>query len=138
MRFDSSDELLAMEVVRSDDVSGDLLVATSGGFAKRTRLDEYTAQNRGGKGVLTARIVRARGELVGALVVQPDDELYAITSGGGILRTVARDVRRAQRQTMGVRLINLAEGVQVVAIARNADEEPSVNGDAGESGRDSG
>jgi DNA gyrase subunit A len=138
MRFDSSDELLAMEVVRRDEMTGDLLVATSGGFAKRTRLDEYTAQNRGGKGVLTARIVRQRGELVGALVVQPDDELYAITSGGGILRTVARDVRRAQRQTMGVRLINLAEGVQVVAVARNADEEPSANGDAGESGRDSG
>ncbi len=138
MRFDSSDELLAMEVVRSDDVSGDLLVATAGGFAKRTRLDEYTAQNRGGKGVLTARIVRARGGLVGALVVQPDDELYAITSGGGILRTLARDVRRAQRQTMGVRLMNLAEGVQVVAVARNAEEEPPVDGDTGESGKDNG
>jgi DNA gyrase subunit A len=137
MRFDSEDELLAMEVVRTDDVSGDLLVATEGGFAKRTRLDEYTAQNRGGKGVLTARIVRNRGGLVGALVVQPDDELYAITSGGGILRTVARDVRRAQRQTMGVRLINLAEGVLVVAVARNAEEEPPVDGDAGELGKDS-
>jgi DNA gyrase subunit A len=137
MRFDSEDELLAMEVVRTDDISGDLLVATEGGFAKRTRLDEYTAQNRGGKGVLTARIVRNRGGLVGALVVQPDDELYAITSGGGILRTVARDVRRAQRQTMGVRLINLAEGVLVVAVARNAEEEPPVDGDAAEPGKDS-
>ena len=137
MRFDSEDELLAMEVVRTGDVSGDLLVATEGGFAKRTRLEEYTAQNRGGKGVLTARIVRNRGGLVGALVVQPDDELYAITSGGGILRTVARDVRRAQRQTMGVRLINLAEGVLVVAVARNAEEEPPVDGDAGEPGKDS-
>jgi DNA gyrase subunit A len=138
MRFDSEDELLAMEVVRRDDISGDLLVATEGGFAKRTRLDEYTAQNRGGKGVLTARIVRNRGGLVGALVVHPDDELYAITSGGGILRTVARDVRRAQRQTMGVRLINLAEGVQVVAVARNAEEEPPVDGDDGGPGKDSG
>ncbi len=138
MRFDSADELLAMEVVRSDDVTGDLLVATAGGFAKRTQLEEYTAQNRGGKGVLTARIVQTRGGLVGALVVQPDDELYAITSNGGILRTVARDVRRAQRQTMGVRLMNLADGVQVVAVARNADEEPPVDGDAGEPGKDGG
>ncbi len=136
MRFDSRDELLAMEVVRRDDDTADLLVATEGGFAKRTRLDEYTAQNRGGKGVLTARIVRARGGLVGALVVHPDDELYAITSGGGILRTVARDVRRAQRQTMGVRLINLAEGVQVVAVARNAEEEPPADEDAGDPGKD--
>jgi DNA gyrase subunit A len=138
MRFDKEDELLAMEVVRSDDVSGDLLVATEGGFAKRTSLGEYSAQNRGGKGVLTARIVSTRGGLVGALVVQPDDELYAITSNGGILRTVARDVRRAQRQTMGVRLINLADGVQVVAVARNADEEPPVDGDAGGPGKDGG
>ena len=136
MRFDSADELLAMEVVQREDISGDLLVATAGGFAKRTRLDEYTAQNRGGKGVLTARIVSTRGGLVGALVVHPDDELYAITSGGGILRTVARDVRRAQRQTMGVRLMNLADGVQVVAVARNAEEEPPVDGDAGEPGGD--
>ena len=138
MRFDTTDELLAMEVVRSDDVDGDLLVATVGGFAKRTKLEEYTAQNRGGKGVLTAKIVLKRGGLVGALVVQPDDELYAITSGGGILRTVARDVRRAKRQTQGVRLMNLAEGVQVVAVARNAEEEPPVDGDAGESGKDGG
>ena len=138
MRFDTTDELLAMEVVRSDDVDGDLLVATVGGFAKRTKLEEYTAQNRGGKGVLTAKIVLKRGGLVGALVVQPDDELYAITSNGGILRTVARDVRRAKRQTQGVRLMNLAEGVQVVAVARNAEEEPPVDGDAGESGKDGG
>ena len=77
MRFDTTDELLAMEVVqRDDDLTGDLLVATAGGFAKRTRLDEYAAQNRGGKGVLTARIVSTRGGLVGGLVVHPDDELY--------------------------------------------------------------
>ncbi len=138
MRFDTTDELLAMEVVQRDDISGDLLVATAGGFAKRTRLDEYAAQNRGGKGVLTARIVSTRGGLVGGLVVHPDDELFAITSGGGILRTVARDVRRASRQTMGVRLMNLAEGVQVVAIARSADEEPPGDATSGESGRDDG
>ena len=95
-------------------------------------------QGRGGKGVITAKIVLKRGGLVGAVVVQPDDEMFAITSGGGILRTVARDVRRAKRQTQGVRLMNLAEGVQVVAIARNAEEEPPVDGDAGESGKDGG
>ncbi len=138
MRFDSADELLAMEVVRADDDTGFLLVATSGGYAKRTPLEQYSPQNRGGKGVLTARIVAKRGVLVGALVVHPDDELYAIASGGGILRTVARDVRRSDRQTMGVRLMNLAEGVQVVAVARNAEEEPPVDGDAGESGKDGG
>ncbi len=120
MRFTAEDELLAMEVVRE---GGEVLVATDGGYAKRTRLDDYPVQGRGGKGVLTAKIVAKRGQLVGALIVRPDEQLYAITSNGGVIRTTAKEVRRAQRQTMGVRLINLPEGVSVVAVARYAEPE---------------
>src|ERR1700712_3425908 len=120
MRFEESDQLLAMVVVRESD---DLLVATSGGYAKRTKLDKYPLQRRGGKGVLTAKIVSTRGGLVGALAVGDDDELFAITSGAGVLRTVAKGVRRADRQTMGVRLMNLPDGVEIVAIARNAEQD---------------
>jgi DNA gyrase subunit A len=120
MRFNAGDELLAMAVVRDEDA--EILVATEGGYAKRTRVSEYPVQGRGGKGVLTARIVSTRGSLVGAVVVAPQDEIYAITSDGVVIRTEAAGVRRAQRQTMGVRLMNLPEGVNVVAIARNADE----------------
>jgi DNA gyrase subunit A len=119
MRFGSEDELLSMEVAREGI---EVLVATEGGYAKRTRIDEYPQQGRGGKGVLTARIVSTRGGLVGALAVRPEDEVYAITSNGGVIRTSAREVRRAQRQTMGVRLMNLPDGVTLVAVARNADE----------------
>jgi DNA gyrase subunit A len=119
MRFAGEDELLAMMVVAA---GLDVLVATSAGYAKRTKIDEYPVQGRGGKGVVTAKIVAKRGGLVGALAVGSDDELYAITSNGGVIRTSAREVRRAQRQTMGVRLMNLPEGVNLVAIARNADE----------------
>jgi len=125
MRFSTDDVLLAMEVVRD---GLDVLVATDGGYAKRTKIEEYPVQGRGGKGVLTAKIVARRGALVGALAVRLDDQIYAITSGGGVIRTSAREVRRAQRQTMGVRLMNLPEGVSLVAIARNADEvEPSAD-----------
>jgi DNA gyrase subunit A len=120
MRFNSGDELLAMAVVRDEDA--EILVATEGGYAKRTRVSEYPVQGRGGKGVLTARIVSTRGGLVGAIVVAPQDEIYAITSDGVVIRTKAAEVRRAQRQTMGVRLMNLPDGVAVVAIARNAEE----------------
>jgi DNA gyrase subunit A len=120
MRFNASDELLAMVVVH--DENAEILVATEGGYAKRTRISEYPVQGRGGKGVLTARIVSTRGGLVGAVAVSPKDEVYAITSDGVVIRTKASEVRRAQRQTMGVRLMNLPEGVNVVAIARNADE----------------
>ena len=119
MRFASDDELLAMEVVQDDM---EILIATDGGYAKRTKVAEYPVQGRGGKGVLTARIVSTRGGLVGAMSVRPEDEIYAITSDGVVIRTSVAEVRRAQRQTMGVRLINLDDGVSLISIARNADE----------------
>jgi DNA gyrase subunit A len=122
MRFNRGDQLLAMQVIRDTEDSVEILVATEGGYAKRTRIAEYPQQGRGGKGVLTARIVTTRGELVGAIAVSSQDEIYAITSDGVVIRTKAVGVRRAQRQTMGVRLMNLPEGVNLVAIARNAEE----------------
>jgi len=123
MRFTDGDELLAMEVVRGDMSEMDVLVATDGGFAKRTPIEEYPVQGRGGKGVLTAKITSRRGGLVGAVVISPEDELFAITSNGGVIRTPVKPVRRTRdRNTMGVKLMDLPEGVTLVAIARNADE----------------
>ncbi|GAA2680488.1 MULTISPECIES: DNA gyrase subunit A [Actinoplanes] len=120
MRFGDNDELLAMEVVRE---GLDVLVATDGGYAKRTPIEEYPVQGRGGKGVLTAKITERRGGLVGALVISPEDELFAITSNGGVIRTPVKPVRRTRdRNTMGVKLMDLPEGVTIVALARNADE----------------
>lgn len=120
MRFSDEDELLAMEVVRE---GLDVLVATNGGYAKRTPIEEYPVQGRGGKGVLTAKITERRGGLVGAVVIDPDDELFAITSNGGVIRTPVKPVRRTRdRNTMGVKLMDLPDGVTIVAIARNADE----------------
>ena len=125
MRFNADDTLLSLNVVREGTY---LLVATSGGYAKRTGMDDYPVQGRGGKGVLTIAHDRRRGELIGALIVDDDSELYAITSGGGVIRTAAKQVRKAGRQTKGVRLMNIDEGTTVIAIARNADEPD----DAGE------
>jgi DNA gyrase subunit A len=120
MRFGDGDELLAMEVVRD---GMDVLVATGGGYAKRTPIEEYPVQGRGGKGVLTAKITERRGGLVGAVVISPEDELFAITSNGGVIRTPVKPVRRTRdRNTMGVKLMDLPDGVNLVAIARNADE----------------
>ncbi|MEE6258485.1 DNA gyrase subunit A [Plantactinospora sonchi] len=122
MRFTDDDVLLAMEVVR-EGMDLDVLVATNGGYAKRTPIEEYPVQGRGGKGVLTAKITERRGGLVGAVVISPDDELFAITSNGGVIRTPVKPVRRTRdRNTMGVKLMDLPDGVTIVAIARNADE----------------
>ena len=68
-----------------------------------------------------AKIVEARGELVGALMVHEGDEIFAITSAGGVIRTSASEVKQSGRQTMGVRLMNLAAGDSVVGLALNAE-----------------
>ncbi|MGW0483035.1 DNA gyrase subunit A [Nonomuraea sp. NPDC003214] len=118
MRFLEGDELLAMNRIGDGQ---DVLIATKAGYAKRTPIDHYPVQGRGGKGVLTAKIVSARGKLVGAVMVNPEDEVFAITSAGGVIRTSAGEIKQSGRQTMGVRLMNLAEGDSVVALARNAE-----------------
>ncbi len=128
MRFNDGDELLGMYVVREGE---DVLVATGNGYAKRTPADQYPVKHRGGLGVVTAKIVEARGVLVGALMVRPEDEVFAITSAGGVIRTRAAEVKQSGRQTMGVRLMNLAPGDSVVGLARNAEslEVESLEGE---------
>ena len=126
MRFNTDDRLLSLNVVREGTY---LLVATAGGYAKRTAIEEYPVQGRGGKGVLTIMYDRRRGRLVGALIVDDESELYAITSVGGVIRTTAKQVRKAGRQTKGVRLMNLGEGDTLLAIARNAEESADAEDD---------
>ncbi len=120
MRFNGGDALLSLAVVQPDRF---VLVATAGGYAKRTPIEDYPVQGRGGKGVLTIQYDRRRGTLVGALIVGIDDELYAITSTGGVIRTSAREVRKAGRQTKGVRLMNLGDTATLLAVARNVEDD---------------
>jgi len=136
MRFKQGDELLAMMVARDDAF---VLTATDAGFAKRTSISEYPLQGRGGQGVLTAKLTDDRGGLVGALMVDLGDEVFAITSGGGVIRTRAAEVRPTSRATMGVRLINLADGDAVVGVTRNAesaDDALDAEGDDSDIDRD--
>nr|WP_240965166.1 DNA gyrase subunit A [Streptomyces zingiberis] len=118
MSFRETDELLSMNVVRPGTF---VFTATDGGYAKRTNVDEYRVQGRGGLGIKAAKIVEDRGSLVGALVVEESDEILAITLGGGVIRTRVDEVRETGRDTMGVQLINLGKRDAVVGIARNAE-----------------
>ncbi|MGK5499103.1 DNA gyrase subunit A [Streptomyces sp. URMC 125] len=118
MSFREGDELLSMNVVRAGTF---VFTATDGGYAKRTPVDEYRVQGRGGLGIKAAKIVEDRGSLVGALVVEETDEILAITLGGGVIRTRVDEVRETGRDTMGVQLINLGKRDAVVGIARNAE-----------------
>ena len=124
MKFRKGDELLSMSAIKEDKKPKFVLTATDGGFAKRTPLDEYRTQGRGGVGVKAAKVdEKSRGVLVGAMIVEPSDEILAITSGGVVMRTPVSEIRETGRDTMGVRLVNLDPGISVVSIAQVKDEE---------------
>ncbi|HJD90125.1 MAG TPA: DNA gyrase subunit A [Corynebacterium urealyticum] len=120
MRFRGEDQLLAMTVVQEDSA---LFVATSGGYGKRTPMEEYPAKGRGGLGVVAFKYQKSRGKLIGALTVTEDDEILAMTSAGGVIRTEVNQIRETGRSTMGVRLVDLDKGVELVAVDRNVEEE---------------
>lgn len=120
MRFRGGDELLAMDVVRA---GADLLIVTEGGYAKRTPVEEYRLQSRGGLGVRVAHLVPERGALVGALVVDPGEDVLVITESGKLVRVSAGDVRPTGRNTMGVIFARPDEHDRVIAITRNEEHE---------------
>ncbi|HTL23035.1 MAG TPA: DNA gyrase subunit A [Mycobacteriales bacterium] len=131
MRFRTDDELLSMDVVRSADEERFVFTVTDGGYAKRTRVDQYKVQIRGGLGVKAAKLSDARGSLVGALIVGEDDEVLCIRQSGSVTRSGVSEVEPRGRDTMGVIFVKLDEGDAVVALARNEPEEP---GEADEPG----
>ena len=126
MKFRSGDELLSMATIRNEKKTENLFVitATDGGFGKRTNLDEYRSQGRGGIGVKAAKIDEgSRGVLVGALIVKESDEILLITSSGVVMRTPVKEVRETGRDTMGVRVVNLDQGTEVVSLTKVSEEE---------------
>ena len=128
MKFRAGDELLAM--ARVDSKSDNLFVftATDGGFGKKSALDEYRLQNRGGIGIKAAKIDEdSRGVLVSALVISNDDEILAITSSGTVMRTDASEVRQTGRDSMGVRLVNLESGSTLLSVTKNSENADTVS-----------
>ena len=122
MKFRADDQLLTMAAVAGDSPDQFVFTATEGGYAKRTALNEYRQQGRGGIGVKAAKIDEdSRGSLVGAMIVTAGDEILAITSSGVVMRTPVEEVRETSRDTLGVRLVNLDEGASVVSITQVKD-----------------
>ena len=119
MKFRGKDQLLTMAAITDISAPKFVLTATDGGYAKRTPLDEYRPQGRGGLGVKAAKIDEdSRGVLVGAMIVEESDEILAITSGGVVIRTACSEIRETSRDTLGVRLVNLDSGISVVSITQ--------------------
>lgn len=119
MKFREGDHLLAMTVIRPDS---DLLVVTEGGYAKRTSVEEYRVQGRGGLGIKVANLVAERGGLVGALIVNDDDEVMVIMHSGKVQRSRVDEVPRTGRNTQGVIFTRPAPGDAVLAVALNNEK----------------
>jgi DNA gyrase subunit A len=127
MKFRADDELLTMARIDSQTATAFVFTATDGGYGKKTPLDEYRLQGRGGIGIKAAKIdENSRGSLVSALVLADTDEILAITSAGTVMRTPAAEVRQTGRDSMGVRLVNLDEGVALVSVTQNQEDEISA------------
>ena len=114
IELDKGDAVVALALV---DPESTLLVAGGNGIGKRTDFEEYRQQSRGGKGIITMKTSDKTGNVVGALTVRDSDELMLITSGGQMVRIPVKGIREAGRNTMGVKLINLADKDKLQAIA---------------------
>jgi DNA gyrase subunit A len=120
---DKNDAVVACTVARNDAV---MLFVSSSGHGKRTRLNLFKGQNRGGTGVRGMKVTAARGGVVSAFTVGPDDEILVISSGGNIIRMEAKEISAQGRDATGVRVARLGEGQSVVAVA------PVLEADDGE------
>jgi DNA gyrase subunit A len=112
--LESGDKVVASAIVIKDAT---LLVAGENGIGKRTPFDEYRQQSRAGKGIITMKTTEKTGCVVGALTVHDNEEIMLITAGGQMVRTFVKDIREVGRNTQGVKLIDLAEGDRLQAIA---------------------
>lgn len=120
IRLHNGDYVIGASIPREDS---QLLTVTENGYGKKTPLDEYRIQSRGGKGIFTYRITDKTGKLAGMKAVTDEDDIILITSDGIIIRMHTDEISSYSRQTQGVRVMKLAEGVNVVSIARTEREE---------------
>lgn len=118
MEFREGDSLLSASVV-SDQ--GFVFVVTDGGYAKRTSVDQYRTQNRGGLGIKVAKLTEDRGELAGGLIVDEDDEVLVVLAGGKVVRSAVAEVPAKGRDTMGVVFARAGDDDRIIAIARNSE-----------------
>ena len=116
IRLDEDDFVIGMESILADNKKATLLAITENGFGKRTELDEYRVQNRGGKGVITYKITPKTGNIVGIRVTNEDDDAMLITNSGTIIRIKVKDVSILGRATQGVTLMRTSENEKVVSI----------------------
>ena len=132
IKLEKDDEVVAMELVEPGQ---ELLVVTQKGFGKRTKVEDYKIQVRGGKGLLTYDKAKFKktGQLVGAMAVEDDDDILLINSDGIIIRMAANEISKLGRATQGVKIMNVGEDANIIALAKVIrDEELEENEETAE------
>lgn len=118
MKFREDDELLAANVITDGSY---VFIVTEGGYAKRTAVEEYRLQGRGGLGIKVAKLAEERGDLVGALIVQEEDEVLVVMGGGKVVRSSVAGVPAKGRDTMGVIFAKPDKNDRIIEVARNSE-----------------
>jgi DNA gyrase subunit A len=108
------DEVVSVDVARDE---ADILIVTEAGFGKRTKLERFNAQGRGGQGVRGMKLTARRGGVVAAFMASLEDEIIVIASGGTIIKMEVRGISSQGRDATGVRVMNLDDGQTVAAVA---------------------
>ncbi len=128
IRLDEAQEVMSLIIVDE----GDVLTVTQRGYGKRTTMDAYPVQGRGGQGVIAIQTSERNGKVVSARLVKEEDEVMLISNGGTLVRTRVSEISLMGRNTQGVRVINLAEGEALVGAARVEEQDEEEGGEAAE------
>ncbi len=129
MRIDKGHRVVGMEVLEEEQT---LLTVTENGYGKRSLVEEYRSQARGGKGVFSIKTSERNGKMVSLALVDDNDELMMVTDKGKLIRTAIGGINVISRNTQGVKLINLSQGETLIGIARLPEENGEDDGDPGE------
>lgn len=128
IELEEGDAVIAMEALAPSE-QGTLLTICEHGYGKRTPMDEYRLQNRGGKGIITIKTTDRNGPVMAVVQVEDRDELMLVTNRGKIIRSAVKDIRVQGRDTQGVRLISMEADEKVVGQARLVEQD-EANGEA--------
>ena len=125
MNFREGDELLNATVIADE---GFVFIVTEGGYAKRTSVDQYRLQNRGGIGIKVAKLEEKRGDLVGAIIVAEDDEVLVVLESGKVVRSAVSEVPAKGRDTMGVVFARFSDDDSIIGLAKNTERNLESQG----------
>ena len=126
MHFRAGDHLLSASVINDSDETF-VFVVTEGGYAKRTSVDQYRPQNRGGLGIKVAKLEEKRGDLVGAQIVTEEDEVLVVLASGKVVRSAVSEVPAKGRDTMGVVFARFEEDDNIIGLAKNTERNLETN-----------